>query len=163
MLGEVEFQRWAVPCAFQLHHSGKLDDVEYGLLRKTTLEGKAMPREFLEKKFFKACQRIVDYCGGELWDAENIRNYFTKEHNLIIAGEDAPERSKDKCMVHLGEILEICGENALVRYQGSRLLSEEYQGVRQREVRLDYVPKAKVGEKVWIHWGDAVCFVDENK
>jgi len=163
-MGEVSsdilFQRYAVPCAFQLVMSRKLSQDQLDDLEQRAAEGNAWSREVLEETFPTAFSRIrTCFPDQDVWEIDVVRGYFRDKHNPIVKDLDVDDRYRNLCMVHEAEVLEVIDDEWMrVCYEGSELFPEgsKYRGRQERRVKRMFVPDVVKGEKVTIHWKYAV-------
>jgi hypothetical protein len=156
----LEFQRWAVSCAEYMHMRGKMEKSEYDDLKKATIEKKPMDLGYLSERFKRANMHIMELGG---YTKKNVRTYFTKLHNAVLMKDPADNKTKESCMSHRGVVVSKEGDEGIVEYRADELLPPESQGLKRRPVRFWYVPEAKIGDKVLIHWRDVVGFVEEKE
>jgi hydrogenase maturation factor len=153
MRNETYFLRYAYPCLFVIKQRGEIDDALMEKLRLAAVKDEPVDRFLLEKIFFRAFKRMKNVAKElrkDVWDIEVIKDYFIGRHNLMIdAGletyEKAPESLKKLCKVSEGKIVAI-KKGALVVDLGNE----------RRPVNSDFVPDAKIGDKVTVHYGYAV-------
>lgn len=153
MRNETYFLRYAYPCLFIAKQRGEVTDDLMEQLRVAAINDEPVNRGLIEKVFFRAFRRMKEVAlkiGKDVWDVEVIKDYFIGRHNMIIdAGletyEKAPESLKKLCKVSKGEIVAI-KKGALVVDLGGQ----------HRPVNSDFVPDAKVGDVVTVHYGYAV-------
>lgn len=154
---EVLFLKYAFPCTFIKRQKGKVNDEEYQRLETAAINNEKLPKDFLERIYdvaFKNISKIARKMEKETWDADVIREYFLKEHNVLIDngeifGINAPETLRDLCRVHKARILEFKNGALIVEYNG-----------RKRTVLESLVKDVKVGDIVSIHYGYAVEKLD---
>ncbi|MFH1802250.1 MAG: hypothetical protein ABH864_02240 [archaeon] len=152
---EVYFVKYAYPCAHILCTvRGDVSEEDFDKMRDAAVNDKVMDREYLEKVFFRAFDRIkkiAEEMGKDKWDIEVIREYFVGRHNDVLMDSDYPESFKEMCKTHQGKVVSVedNGE-VIVRY------NSEQGGEKKRKIRKDYFPDLKVGDKVMIHWRYAV-------
>ncbi|MFH1182478.1 MAG: HypC/HybG/HupF family hydrogenase formation chaperone [Candidatus Woesearchaeota archaeon] len=153
MRNETYFLRYAYPCLFVIKQRGEIDDALMEKLRLAAAKDEPVDRALLEKVFFRAFKRmkkVADEMKKSVWDVEVIKDYFLGRHNMIIdAGletyEKAPETLKKLCRVREGKIVALKKGALVVDLNGER-----------RPVNSDFVPDAKVGDRVTVHYGYAV-------
>lgn len=147
---EVYFLRYAFPCAYVLKTIKKIDEETYQTLEDAAINKKVLPRGDLEKIFenaFKNMRIVAEELRKDIWDLRVIKAYFLRRHNEIIEKNPATgHTSKNLCKVHKAEIIEIKDDYLLVKYG---------EGGHRPVLRI-FVPKAKVGDRVTIHYGYAV-------
>ena len=154
MRSEVLFLKYAFPCAFVIRQRGEINEEEFKRLEEAAIHNKVLPREMLERIFFRAFERIkivAQSMKRDIWDAEVIRAYFVKKHNAIIdegmySYATAPPSLKDLCKVHKATVKDIKDDILIV----------EYGTGKRRPVMKSLVPNAKKGDKVTIHYGYAI-------
>lgn len=152
----LEFQRWAVSCAGVLYRSGKISESEWDEMKKATAEGKPLDWNYLRKTFKRAAKNVDELGGLTLG---NVRKYFTEGHNALVAGDSATWEVREACMSHRGKVVALENGKGIVEYRADKLLPEEHQGIKRREVSFAYLSGVKIGDEVWIHWKDAIGFV----
>lgn len=151
---ESYFLRYAYPCTFILKQRGQMDQATVDKLERCALENLPVQRSLLEgtyKKAFERIHKLAKEMGKDPWTHEVIRQYFQVRHNEIIdAGQDsyatAPESLKELCKVHTAKVLESREDFYVVGYGKGKT----------RVVASAFVPDAKVGDKIAIHYGYAV-------
>ena len=147
------FLRYAFPCAFIIKQRGEISQEEYDKLLDTAINNKSVEREELEKIFFRAFKYINELAKEKnraKWDFSIIKEYFLKRHNeLIEQGRDmyknAPKTLRDLSKVNEAEIIN----------KKSNILEVKFNN-KKRFVSNVFVPEAKIGDKVRIHYGFAV-------
>jgi hypothetical protein len=151
MRNETYFLRYAYPCLFIAKQRGEVDDATMEKLRVAAVKDEPVDRALVEKSFFRAFRRMRELAAGkDVWSVEVIKDYFITRHNMIIdAGLEtyakAPESLKKLCKVSEGKVIAI-KKGALVVDLGTE----------RRAVNPDFVPEAKVGDRVTVHYGYAV-------
>lgn len=145
---EVYFIRYASPCSHILCTvRGEVAEKEFDLMEEAAINGKVLDRNFLERVFFRAFNRInklAEEMNKDKWDLDVIKEYFRVRHNPVLDASDYPESFKEQCKVFEGEVKEILDNEAIVEYNN--------QGIKSRRVKTAYHPDTKVGDKVTIHW-----------
>ena len=153
MEAEVLFLKYAFPCAFIIRQRKEISDEEFNTLKDAAINNKVLQREFLEKIFFRAFERIKkvgEEMNKEMWDVEVIKEYFLVKHNEIINGgmysyANSPESLKNLCKVHKAKVINIKEDILIVEYNG-----------KTRPVMKDFIPDAQIGDTVTIHYGYAI-------
>jgi hydrogenase maturation factor len=151
MRNETYFLRYAYPCLFIAKQRGEVDDALMEKLRIAAIKDEPVDRALIEKVFFRAFRRMRELAKGkDVWDISVIKDYFIDRHNMIIdAGLEtyakAPETLKELCKVQMSKVVAKKGEFLVVDIAGKR-----------RPVSSDFVPDAKVGDRVTVHYGYAV-------
>ena len=147
---EVYFLRYAFPCSHIICKIRKeISDEEYKKMERAAAEGKVLGREYLEKVFFRAFERIEKIAKEmkkDKWDKEVIEEYFVRRHNFFVDASDNPESFKELCRIHRANVSDVKGKELIV----------EYENGKKRTVKNNYVPNVKVGDKVMIHYFYAV-------
>jgi hypothetical protein len=147
------FLRYAYPCAYIIMQRGEISPKELRELEKTAIGNGEISRDRLENVFHRAfvfIDKLAQMRGKDRWDAEVIKEYFLSYHNEVIdKGEgiygSAPEMLKELSRVAEGLIKDKKGDVLVIDY-----------GRKRRDVLNHFVPQAKVGDKVRIHYGYAV-------
>lgn len=147
------FLRYAFPCAFIIKQRGEINKEEYDKLFDIAVNNKLVEREKLEKIFFRAFKYINELAKEkkrDKWDFEVIKEYFLKKHNELIKQgigvyKNAPKTLKDLSKVNEAEIINKKGNILEVKFNN-----------KKRFVSNVFVPDAKIGDKVRIHYGFAV-------
>lgn len=152
---EAYFIKYAYPCAHILVTvRGDVSEEEYEKMKDAAINNKVMDREYLEKVFFRAFDRIskiAEEMGKDKWDVEVIREYFCVRHNNVLMGSDYPESFKEMCRTYQADVIEILDSGeVIVEYES------ELGGKKKRRVSKEYLPDLKLGDRVWIHWQYAV-------
>lgn len=155
---EVFFIKYAYPCSFIIRQRKEITDDELEELKKAAINNIALPKEKLEKIFFRAFQKIEPLAkemNKDKWDLDVLQNYFIKNHNEIIekgmyAYAKAPDTLKELCKVHVAKVVEVKDEFLVVEYANKKI----------RVVNKELVPNAKFGDNVTIHYGYAVEIVN---
>ena len=152
MRPEVYFLKYAYPCSWVIQMRGEILEEDLKRLEDAAVYSKVLPREYLERIYFRAFARIKKIAAemgkNEYWDNAVIEEYFRRRHNAFVDASEHPESLKKLCRVHEAEVLMVEGNKLVVRYK--------HEGERQRKVRKDFVPDAKAGEKVTIHYHYAI-------
>ena len=154
MKEEVFFLKYAFPCSFILLDRKEITKEELDKLEKAVVNDEVLDREYLEKIYFRAFQKIEKFANElkkDKWGLEVLKKYFIEEHNCIInegkyAYAKAPESLKNLCKVHKAKVLEIKDEVLIV----------EYDGNKKRPVMKLLVPGVVVNDIVTIHYGYAI-------
>lgn len=150
---EVLFIKYALPCSQIIKQWNEISNEEFSQLEEAAINNKVLPKEFLEKVFFRAFERIkivAKELNKDVWHPDVIRAYFIDKHNSIIdQGQGnyalAPQTLKNLCKVQKARVLEIKGDCLIVGY-----------GNQKRVVLNHLVPRAKVNDIVTIHYGYAI-------
>jgi hypothetical protein len=151
MRNETYFLRYAYPCLFVAKQRGEITDEPMEKLRIAAVKDEPVDRALIEKVFFRAFRRMREIAKGrDVWSVEVIKEYFITRHNMIIDSgletyAKAPESLKKLCMVKEGRIVAM-KKGALIVDLGSE----------RRPVNSDFMPDAKVGDVVTVHYGYAV-------
>ena len=154
MTPELYFLRYSFPCASTRLQLKKITQEMYDKVEDCAMNGKQLERKVLEETFPEAIERLrrlAKEMHKEYWSIEVIRQYFLKGgHNDVInRGEGVyatyPETMKEFCRVHIGKVID----------KKEQVLKVEYNG-KERIVFRTFVPDAKVGDRVTIHYGFAV-------
>lgn len=156
MKPEVFFIKYAYPCAFIIKQRGEIDQAQMNELENAAVNEIPLPKEKLEKIFFRAFKRIEPIARElkkDKWDLEVIKEYFLNRHsNLVEKGfemnEDIPRTLKELCKVHKAKVVEKKDNLLVVQFNN-----------KTRTVISDIVPEATVGDIVTIHYGYAVEIV----
>ncbi len=133
---------------------GQVDDATFQLLEKNAIDGKPVARTVLERVYKKAFARMKqvakDLGKASYWDNEVIREYFVNRHNPMIARdpeyESAPESIRELCKTVTAKIVEKRDGFLIVKYGAGKT----------RVVGSVFVPEAKVGDEVILHYGFAI-------
>ncbi len=149
------FLRYSFPCSFIIKGMGEIDENTFEKLRDCAVNLKPISREELEKIFFRAFEKIKKYY-DDPWKKEIIEDYFKNKHNgEIERGEgyyhEAPVMIRKLSKVHKARILDKKLNTFLVKYPEGN-----------RRVFNDFVPEAKIGDQVFIHFGYAVEMASEK-
>ena len=154
MKAEIFFLKYAFPCSFILRQRGEISEVQLKELEKAAMSNKALPKEVLERIYFRAFEKIkpiAQEMKKGRWDLKVLKEYFLVRHNHVIeqgmyAYAKAPETLKELCKVQRGRVTDIKKDALIV----------EYGRGKRRPVLKAMVPDAKVGDRVMIHYGYAV-------
>jgi hypothetical protein len=149
------FIKYAFPCAHVLLETKLITKEEYNELENGILEKHLPSRDKIEKYFISAFRRIKklakDMNIQDYWNIDVIKEYWHNYHNKIIEQREGnyskfPESFCDFCKVHIAEVIDILPNNfILIKYEN-----------KQRPVSKEYIPDAKIGDKVRIHHAYAV-------
>ncbi len=154
MKPEIFFLKYAFPCSFIIKQRGEITQEEYSTLENAAVNNEVLQREFLERVYFRAFQRIkiiAKEMKKEIWDLSIIKSYFREKHNEIIddgmySYAEAPPVLKELCKVYEARVISLENNVAVVEYaQGKR-----------RPVITSLVSDLKPGNLVTIHYGYAV-------
>ena len=148
------FLKYAFPCTFVIRQRGQVDDETFAKLERAALEGRKVGRTVLERVYKKAFARLRKVAKGlkekGYWSERVVREYFLRRHNGMIAGDEdyrnAPKVLRELCKVVTAKVLE----------KGEGFLVVAYGKGKIRTVGSVFVPEAKIGDKVTIHYGYAV-------
>tara|TARA_Y100000310_G_scaffold265358_2_gene276374 strand:+ start:7715 stop:8188 length:474 start_codon:yes stop_codon:yes gene_type:complete len=151
------FLRYAFPCAHILLDWKEITQQEFDELKDCAINDKPVERALLEKYFFRAFEKIKDWHGPDYWHMDVMQKYWHYRHNEEIdAGvgtyATAPEMFKEMSRVFKAKVLEVKDNTLLV----------EYKPGKTRRVMNDFVPEAKVGDYVFIHFGYAAEMVSKK-
>ena len=157
MDAEAYFLRYAMPCAFIIRDLNEISDEELGQLEKAAEEGRSLPRERLEKVFYRAFEKISRFAEGlkkDKWDFEVIEKYFKEHHNKEIDRKEGyyatcGDMNRNLSKVRVAKILKKSGDKYDVEY-------ENEGRVETRTVFSKLVPDLNVGDKAYIHFFFAV-------
>jgi hydrogenase maturation factor len=131
----------------------EIDDSLLERLRRAAVNGEQIEKNLLEKIFFRAFRRIrkvADELSKDYWDKEVIKEYFVNRHNMFIDDgleeyAKVPGSMKELCKVHKAKVVGKKEDILIVEY-----------GKKRRAVHSDFIPGAKIGDAVTIHYGYAV-------
>lgn len=151
------FLRYAFPCAHILLDWKEITQKEFDSLKDIAVNDKPVERALLEKYFFRAFEKIEDWHGKDYWHLKVMQKYWHYRHNEEIntgvgTYATAPESFKEMSRVFKAKVLEVKKGTFLV----------EYKEGKTRRVMNDFVPSAKVGDYVFIHFGYAAEMVSEQ-
>ena len=139
---EVYFMKYAYPCAHILCDvRGDVSKEEFKAMEDAAVNNKTMDREYLERVFFRAfnrIERIADELGKDKWNIEVIKEYFVERHNDVLEKSDYPESFKEMCCVYEGTVMSEADGEVVVSYV-SRDGSE-----KKRKVKKDYFDELKI-------------------
>ena len=155
MTDRLLFLRYAVPCAGTLVQRGTMEQQAWDELIAAVHAGNAPPdAEKLFKVAYAACSLLALDGGKKAIDSPLIRYYFRAGHDAVIDARYAEMQDFDPeaCRVWAGAVTRVAPGKAWV------LLPHE-----ERECRTDFVPAAKPGDWVVVHWGFMVEPVTEKE
>jgi hypothetical protein len=135
------FLKYAIPCGVMLVKRGKitqeyLDSLVYKIVNK-------QPLSQLDAETFQVAMIELTDIATEsektTIDSETIRKYFLELHNQRVEEmlSIKPDLNPNQCKIQTGEII----KNNLVKLPNET-----------REIRLDFIPEAKPGDKVVVHY-----------
>ena len=147
------FFRFAFPCAQVKVRKGTLTVEEYNKLKEQFLNNNPPNKEELEKTFppaFTRIKRLASRMQKDFWDLEVIKEYWEKEHNILINTNDgmyseASETLKELCKIHEAEVIEINPNYLKVKYSD-----------KTRNVLNPHLLNINLGDKIRIHYAWAV-------
>ena len=147
------FLKYSFPCAHVLLEMGSINEKKFEELKKNTLQNKSMSRSELITLFPAAFRRITEVAAKmnkDIWDIDVMKKYFLQEHNNYIDAKDGNYKNfgssfGDFCKVYKGKII----------FKEGNMLTVQYED-RERNVLLDILPDAQIGDTVTIHQGFAV-------
>lgn len=152
---EEYFFKYAFPCMMVIVKRGGMAPEKFREILNNYKKGFVPDKKELEG-IFEAAFRRLDILGREMnknkWDIDVIEKYWKEqEHNRFIEEKEGgySETSEDfneLCKIHKAEITDILGDMYRVRYDGGKT----------RNVFNMFVPEAKIGDKVTIHFFYAV-------
>lgn len=160
MSSEELFLKYSFPCAHVLLQAGAMTKERYTELEESAKTGKSLSRELMESSFPSAFRRLEELAKEmkieDHWDIRVMKEYWHKRHNKFIDNRDGsyakfPEVFCDYCKVHIAEIVDILPKGFLM---------VEYNKTR-RPVSGDYIPNAKIKDKVRIHHAYAIEKFDD--
>jgi len=158
MESEAYFLQYAMPCAFIVRDMGEITEKDLQELEHAAIQKVALPREKLEKIFFRAFEKIDRHAkkiGGSRWDKKIIETYFKNAHNNEIDRKegyyaDCGEMQRELSKVRIGTIKEIKGEFYVVQFESGK----------NRNVFSKLLPNKKIGDRVYTHFFFAVESAD---
>ena len=149
------FLKYAFPCAHVLLQVKAITQEQYDELENSAKTGNTPSRQVMEESFPAAFRRIKQLARDmnieDHWDMKVMKEYWHNSHNINIEeGEgsysDFPESFCDFCKTHIAEVIQILPEGfLLIKYNETT-----------RPVSGDYIPDAKIGDKVRIHHAYAI-------
>ncbi len=143
------FLKYAFPCSWVIYARGEISLEEYNVLKEAALEGKKLSRDFLEKVYFRAFERlsrIAEEMNKDKWDMQVIEEYFRNRHNSIVELSEHPQLIKEFCKVYESTIKSISDEFYIVKYGLNK----------ERKVKKVFVPNANIGDRIRIHYDYAI-------
>ncbi len=135
--------KYAFPCIVFWRRERNIDEKTILQIYKiATGEEEPTPEisQALEKLIPVAIRELESMSSGVITE-DIVREYFLKRHPKVI-GEDKPEWIRDLCLVKTGVINKIRGCYGEVVFEDGK----------RRLVRLDFIKKPKVGDKVTVHY-----------
>lgn len=152
------FLRYAYPCAYIIMQRGEITSSELEELENIAINNKEISKNKLEKVFHRAFEfidKLAEKRGKDRWDTEIIEEYFHSYHNKVIdKGEgvyaQAPKILKELSRVEKAIVIDIKDDILIVEYK------DKDNKQKRRNVFNHFLPKAKVNDKVTIHYGYAV-------
>jgi len=156
MKPEVFFLKYAFPCAFIAQQRNEINEEDMKELEHAAIKEISLPKEKLEKIFFRAFQRIEPIAkelNKDKWDLEVLKEYFLKKHSIMVENglelaKDIPRTLKELCKVHKAKIIDKKDNLLIVQYNN-----------QTRTVISSLIPNAKIGDIVTIHYGYAIEIV----
>ncbi len=150
---ETYFLKYAFPCTFVIRLRKQVDEPTFRMLEAAAMNGTPVDRTTLEgtyKKAFMRMKKVALELGKDYWSPEVIREYFVNRHNAVIAEDEgykeAPATLRELCRT----------EHATVVDQRDGILVVQFGEGKTRTVSSVFVPDAKVGDRVVIHYGYAI-------
>ncbi|MFH1506773.1 MAG: hypothetical protein ABIE94_07375 [archaeon] len=155
------FLRYAYPCAYILMQLKEITQEELDELEDTAINNREISRERLEKIFHNAFHHIGELAkkkNKDKWNLDIIRYYFHRYHNKIIDEKrgiyaQTPMMLNELSRVEVAKIIDKKDKVLVVEYLGKDMK------MKNRNVHNSFVPQAKVGDHVTIHYGYAVEIV----
>lgn len=158
MKPEILFLKYSYPCCIVLAQRKEINIKTMKELEKAAIQDKEIEKEILEKIFFRAISRMKALAKDtNYFTIENIRDYFINRHNELLDGKqkvaddggldidkNAPKALKELCKVHKATIIKKEKNYFIVKFNN-----------RTRPVINSFVPDAKIGDTVTIHYGYA--------
>lgn len=142
------FLRYAIPCGQVLVKRGKLDEDELDrMIEDVKAQGGTQKDcEVFEVAMFW-CSEAARGAGKKEVDKKIIHTYFFEEHEKAVEEAAAihPDIKPDLCRVQEGLVMDIDEEGVL----------KVFLPTGMRHVRPDFVPDAKKGSKVSVHYNFA--------
>ena len=151
------FLRYAYPCAYIIVQRGEITTKELNDLKRIAIDNNEISRKQLEKIFHRAFEFIDGLAkkrGKDRWDMDIIKEYFYSYHNEVIDKGIGIYGSAPKMLKELSKV-----EKAIIKNKKDDVLMVEYNGKR-RDVLNCFVPEAKIGDIVTIHYGYAIEITD---
>jgi hydrogenase maturation factor len=150
------FLRYAYPCAYIIMQRNEITPSELKELEDIAIKNKEISRERLEKVFHRAFYFIDELAKKRKkrrWDPEIIKEYFCSYHNEVIDKGEGNYATAPEMLKELSKV-----KTATIINKKEDVLTAEYNG-KKRNVLNHFIPEAKVGDKVTIHYGYAVEIV----
>ena len=150
------FLRYAYPCAYIIMQRGELSKQELDELEDIAIHNKPISRQRLENIFFRAfehIERLAKLRNKSRWSPEVIQEYFYSYHNLVIDNGEGSYATTPPTLKELSKV-----DTAEVTYKTDNVLTVQFNG-KIRNVVDSFVPEARVGDRVRIHYGFAVELV----
>ena len=143
------FLKYAIPCGKVLVKRGVMSKEKLEELEKKVVKNEKLTQE--DVKFFSTalslCEILAKKMGKKAIDKEVIKKYFLEKHNGIVEEYCKIKRdvNKEECKVKVGKIINKFNGRGIVEAKGKKY-----------EVKLCFVPKAREGDLVSIHY-DYAC------
>ncbi len=153
------FLRYAYPCAYIIVQRGEINSSELKELERAAISEEGVSRERLEKIFhmaFEFIDELAKKMGKDRWDISVIKEYFYSYHNEVIEKGVGVYGNAPKMLKELSKV-----EKGVVKGKKDDVLTVEYNGKR-RDVLNSFVPSAKIGDIITIHYGYAIEIVGSD-
>ncbi|HIH37713.1 HypC/HybG/HupF family hydrogenase formation chaperone [Candidatus Woesearchaeota archaeon] len=156
MQEEQYFLKYAWPCTWVKKERGGISEDEFEMLKNAAEKGVRVPRATLERVYDVACKhmrRVAKEMRKDMWSIAVIDRYFLEEHNRMI------DENEDFAMKLTPSLKKLCKcSKAKVLGVIDEFLKVEV-GRDIRTVSAVFVPDAKPGDTVIVHYGYAVKMI----
>ena len=140
----------------------EITSAELKKLEEIAIKNKDISKERLEKIFHRAFSFIDELAkkkNKSRWDPELIKEYFYSYHNEVIDKREgvyatAPEMLKELSMVEKAKIIDKKRDVLIAEYKDKKNV------IKKRNVFNHFVPDAKLGDIVTIHYGYAIEIIE---
>jgi hydrogenase maturation factor len=152
------FLRYAYPCAYIIMQRGELTIKQLQELEDIAIKNKPITKEKLEKIFHRAffyINKLAKKRNKTRWDPEIIKEYFYSYHNEVIEKGEGSYATATEMLKELSKV-----DKAIIKEKKDDILTVEFNN-KVRNVLDHFIPEAKVGDKVTIHYGYAIEILAE--
>jgi len=155
---EEVFFKYAYPCSSTLLQLGTINEAQFDLLNHYFEKNKTPDRDLLEICFPVAIKRLKRFASNsDYWNVDNIREYFFVHHNQVIDNKEG-FYADVRCNDQVRELCKVqfCDIQRKETVAGNVVYHVEELGGEQFKVSGKYLPDAKIGDRVSVHWRFAI-------
>lgn len=148
------FLRYAVPCGSVLVGRGTISQEFLDEMKTKVVNNEEIDDKYVQ--FYKVAlfflTKIAKSLGKQVIDKEVIHKYYFEEHDEVVTARSKVKTDVNErlCKVKPGKILKINGKATVETPLG------------EFEVKLDFIPEAKVGDHITVHYNYGCEIISET-